>query len=140
VTDPVDRTYDLLQRVGEFLRKVSVDQVEALAAGEARLEIVPKGARITGGAATKAVAPVALPLPAEQVATDLRSLGDRASAARYIDDLKLKKPQLVLLARELNVQISSKTTMPQIRDLIVEQKVGHRLVTDAILGHRADGR
>jgi hypothetical protein len=133
VTDPADRTYDMLQRVGEFLKKLTQQQYEALVAGEARLDVVPKGARITGGTAKKAPAPVALPLPAEQVAADLRSLGDRSAAAQYIDDLKLSRPQLVLLAGQLNVTITSKHNMPKIRDLIVEQKVGSRLATDAIL-------
>ena len=138
MTEPVDRTYDMLQRVGEFLKKLSAAEFEALVTGEARLAVVPKGARITGATAKKTAAPVALPLPAEQVATDLRSLGDRTSAARYLADLKLSRPQLALLAGELNVHITSKTTMTQIRDLIVDQKVGHRLATDAILSRPAD--
>jgi hypothetical protein len=124
----------MLQRVGEFLKKLSKVQYDALVAGEARLDVIPKGARVVGGAAKPAGAPVALPITADQVDADLRSLVDRPSAVRYVADLKLGKPQLVLLAGQLNVKVTSKHTMPQIRDLIVEQKVGHRLATDAILG------
>ncbi|BCB86575.1 hypothetical protein [Phytohabitans suffuscus] len=136
MTEPVDRTYDMLQRIGEFLKKLSQEQYDALVAGEARLEVVLKGARVSGGGAKKAAASVVLPLPADQVAADLRNLDDRQSATRYLEDLKLGKPQLVLLAQELNVKITSRQTMPQIRELIVAQKVGSRLTTDAILGRR----
>ncbi|MFC0526590.1 hypothetical protein [Phytohabitans kaempferiae] len=136
MTEPVDRTYDMLQRVGEFLKKLSQEQYDALVAGEARLEVVLKGARVSGGGVKKAAASAVLPLPADQVAADLRNLDDRQSATRYLDDLKLNKSQLVLLAKELNVKITTKQNMTQIRDLIVAQKVGSRLTTDAILGRR----
>ncbi|MDQ7911004.1 hypothetical protein RB614_41605 [Phytohabitans sp. ZYX-F-186] len=136
MTESVDRTYDMLQRIGEFLKKLSQEQYDALVAGEARLEVVLKGARVSGGGAKKAAPPAALPVSADQVAADLRNLDDRQSATRYLEDLKLGKPQLVLLAHELNVKVTTKQTMAQIRDLIVAQKVGSRLTTDAILGRR----
>ncbi|GAA4243185.1 hypothetical protein [Dactylosporangium darangshiense] len=132
MTVPTDRTYDMLQQIGEFLKKLKKDEYDALLAGNSRLMVVPKGARISGGPARKAE-PVALAINAEQVDADLRSLGDRQSAARYLDDLKLKKAQLLQLAKELNVHVRASNTILQIRDLIVEHKVGHRLAHDAIL-------
>jgi hypothetical protein len=132
VTEPTDRTYDMLQQIGEFLKKLKKEEYDSLLAGDSRLMVVPKGARISGGTARQAE-PVALALDAAQVDADLRSLGDRQSAARYVDDLKLKKAQILQLAKELNVHVRAKDTIPQIRDLIVEQKVGHRLAHDAIL-------
>ncbi|WP_432989887.1 hypothetical protein [Dactylosporangium sp. CA-233914] len=132
MTEPADRTYDMLQQIGEFLKKLKKDEYDALLAGDSRLMVVPKGARISGGTVRK-MEPVALAVNAEQVDADLRSLGDRQSAARYLDDLKLKKAQIQQLAKELNVHVRAKDTIAQIRDLIVEQKVGHRLAHDAIL-------
>jgi hypothetical protein len=140
VTDPADRTYDMLQRVGEFLKKLSKVQYDALVAGEARLEVVPKGARITGGTAAKTAPPVLLPMSAERVGADLKAIGDRPAAVQYIDDLRLKKAQLTLLARDLGVRVTTRHTMTQVRDLIVEHKVGYRLATDAILGQPSTSR
>jgi hypothetical protein len=137
VTGSVDRTYDMLQRIGEFLKKASAEQLDALVAGEARLEIVPKGARVAAATTPK---PVTLTLSADEVAAELRSIGDRAAAARYVTDLKLPKAQLVQLAKELHVAVLSKHTVAQVRDLIVEQTVGHRLTTEAILSRPTDSR
>ncbi|GAA3232786.1 hypothetical protein ACFO1B_21200 [Dactylosporangium siamense] len=132
MTEPTDRTYDMLQQIGEFLKKLKKEEYDSLLAGDSRLMVVPKGARISAGT-TRTAEPVALAVDTAQIDADLRSLGDRQSAARYLDDLKLKKAQILQLAKELNVHVRAKDTISQIRDLIVEQKVGHRLAHDAIL-------
>lgn len=135
MTESVDRTYDLLQRVGEFLKKAKPEQVEALLAGQAELRILLKTERVTRPAAPRAAKPVTLAVSSDQVAADLRTIDDRAAAARYLTDLNLGRPALVQLAKELNVHILSKSTMTQIKDLIVDQKVGHRLTSNAIAGN-----
>jgi len=43
VTEPTDRTYDMLQQIGEFLKKLKKEEYDALVAGESRLMVVPKG-------------------------------------------------------------------------------------------------
>ncbi len=134
MTESTDRTYDMLQRVGEFLKKLTADQYAALVSGDARIDVVPKGARIVGPATKRPAAPVELPLPADRIVADLQAIGDRDAAAGYLDDLRLKRPQIVLLAGQLGIRVTTKNTIPQIRDLIVEDKVGHRLATNAILG------
>lgn len=132
MTTSPDRTADLLVRVAEFLRKLPAEQLDALAAGEARLEVVPKGARVTGAPA-KAKATVELAISVDQVEADLKSLDDRQAATQYLKDLKLKKPQLVELARALNVGGPASANVAAIIGRIVEQKVGYRLDIDAIM-------
>jgi len=119
----------LLQRVSEFLKKLSPEDLQALETGEAKLMVVHK-------TAPRQAVPAPLALDVEQVNMDLKAISDRAMAARYLMDLKLKRPQLVELAKGLDVPIAGKDTMPTIVSKIVEQKVGYRLDTNAILGAR----
>jgi hypothetical protein len=119
----------LLQRVSEFLKKLTPEDIEALETGEAKLSVVHKTPPRRAAAA-----PLALDI--EQVNTDLKAISDRSMAARYLTDLKLKKPQVVELAKGLEVPIASKDSIPTIVAKIVEQKVGYRLDTNAILGAR----
>ncbi|MBB5867579.1 ABC-type uncharacterized transport system auxiliary subunit [Allocatelliglobosispora scoriae] len=136
MTEPVDRTYDMLQRIGEFLKKLTPEKYEALLSGEAKLEVLPKGARITGAAPAKAAAPVELPVPANLIAADLAKFTDRASAVQYLKDLKLSKPQTVLLAKELGVAFKASATAAAVQGLVVDYTVGSRLRSDAILNSR----
>ena len=124
-----DRTADLLIRVAEFLRRLPAEQLDALASGEAKLEVVYKSAR-------PKAAPSKLALNLEQVNLDLKALPDRASATRYLADLGLKKPELVSLATQLEVPVASKDTAAAIVKKIVEQKVGQRLDAEAIFNRR----
>ncbi len=121
----------LLQRVSGLLKKVSSEDLQALETGEAKLMVVHKTAPRRAAAAIKPLA-----LDVEQVNTDLKAISDRAMAARYLMDLTLKRPQLVQLAKGLDVPTAAKDTMPTIISKIVEQKVGYRLDTNAILGAR----
>jgi hypothetical protein len=123
-----DRTADLLIRVAEFLRKLPADQLDALASGEAKLEVVNKSPRATKSAA--------LAVDAARVEADLRALPDRASALQYLKDLKLTKQSAAELARRLNVPVTTKDTGPVVLNKIVEQKVGFRLDSDAIYARR----
>lgn len=123
-----DRTAALLARVAEFLRSLKPDELDALEAGEAKLQVVFKTAR------AKATAP--LTTNANQVNHDLKSLPDRASAMQYLKDLKLSKPQLVELAKQLDVPLAGNDTAAKAIAKIVEQKVGHRLDSEAIYARR----
>jgi hypothetical protein len=123
-----DRTAALLLRVAEFLRSLKPDELDALESGEARLQVAFKTAR--------AKAPTTLAVNAERVELDLKALQDRAAALRYLKDLGLKKPGLVELARRLDVPITGKDTVTTIPTKIVEQKVGHRLDSEAIYARR----
>jgi len=119
----------LLQRVSEFLKKLSPEDLQALETGEARLSVVHK-------TPPKRTAAASLALDVEQVNADLKAINDRGMAARYLTDLKLSKPQTVELAKRLDVPILSKDSAATIVAKIVDQKVGYRLDTNAILGAR----
>jgi hypothetical protein len=128
VNQPEDLAHDVLIRVAEFLRKVPAEQLAELAAGEARLELVPKGGRVPA----KKVASTALPRPAEEIAATLTEIGDRLAARRYLEtDLKLTVPKLQQLAAELGVTVSGRVK-GKLLDGIVEWAVGRRLDSDTI--------
>lgn len=130
----LERTHDVLVKVAEFLRKLPDDQVDALLSGDARLELIPKGYKVAAPAAAKK--PAALDISPEQVNADLKALTDRAAATKYLKDLKLAKPSLVELAKQLDVACASKDSAAVIMERIVEQKVGRRLSSDAIFARK----
>ncbi len=126
MTDSAELTHEVLLRVAEFLRKLPTEQLEDLAAGTARLEVVAKpssGRRLPARAAT---APVELPRPVDEIGAALSALVDRAAAARYLDDLHLSVAQLRSLATGLGIAVASKATKTQTRDTIVQWTVGRR--------------
>lgn len=124
-----DRTADLLVRVAEFIRKATPEQIDALASGEVRLDFVPKGARIAVSTPKPATQ---LNISAEQVELDLKAMQDSSAATRYLTDLKLKKDQLLELAKSLNVTVPKSPTIAKVIGAIVEQKVSYRLDMEAI--------
>ncbi|HKT01305.1 MAG TPA: SAP domain-containing protein [Rugosimonospora sp.] len=122
---PADVAHDVLLRVAEFLRKLPAEQLDALATGEARLEVVARGGRAT--AATGA----ALPRPAQEIVATVAGIGDRAAARRYLEvDLKLTVAKLKQLAADLGITASG--TKPKLLDAIVEWAVGRSLDSEAI--------
>jgi len=69
---------------------------------------------------------VEMPRPIEQIGADLASFTDRASAAAYLDNLKLSVAQLRSLAAGLGIAVSSRATKLQARDTIIQWTVGRR--------------
>lgn len=130
----LERTHDVLVKVAEFLRKLPDDQVTDLLSGEARLELIPKGYKVTAPAAAKK--PATLDVSPEQINADLKALNDRAAATKYLKDLKLAKASLAELAKQLDVAFGAKDTLAIITERIVEQKVGRRLSSDAIFARK----
>lgn len=130
MTQPADLAHDVLIRVAEFIRKLPAEQLADLASGEARLDVVPKGARRAAPAPAKAAA-TALPRPAREIEATMTAIGDRAAVRRYLDvDLKLTVPRLRQLASELGITVTG--TKPKLLDGIVEWAVGRRLDSEAI--------
>jgi len=123
-------THDVLLRVAEFLRRLPSDQLQDLATGNAKLEVVrPTSRRIPSGRrlpTREPVPPADLPRPVNEISAKLSSLVDRASAVRYIDDLHLSSAQLRSLALALGISVPSKATKAQARDTIVQWTVGRR--------------
>lgn len=129
MTGSAELTHDVLVRVAEFLRKLPAEQLEGLAAGTARLEVVPKQPAGKAGPLPKrsATPPAQLPLPAEEIGARLAEHTDRAEATRYLDELNLTVAQLRSLAKALGIAVSSRATKSQTRDTIVQWTVGRRL-------------
>ncbi len=124
MTDSAELTHEVLLRVAEFLRKLPAGQLEDLASGTAKLEVVRPSARKLP--VREKTPPVALPRPVEEISAKLSGLSDRATATRYLDDLALSAAQLRSLALALGIAIPSKATKPQARDTIIQWTVGRR--------------
>lgn len=123
--ESAELTHGVLVRVAEFLRKLPADQLAELASGDARLEVVPKGARIAAAPTRAARAPAELPRPVEEIHQTLRGIGDRTAARRYLTvDLKLTVPQLKALAGALHLAATG--TKAKLVDGIVESVVGRQ--------------
>lgn len=116
----------VLLRVAELLKTLPADQLEDLAAGTAKLEVVPKGGR----PARKA--PAASTVDTAEVRRMLGSFTSIADAARYLDGLGLKLPERKALAADLGVTLVGRATLVSVRDAIVKAYVGDVLNSEAI--------
>jgi hypothetical protein len=121
VTEPAELTYHVLQRVALFVKSLPADQLEDLASGAAKLELVPRGGR--AAPVKRAGAP--LPRPADEILSTVRGTGDRRAARRYLEvDLKLTAAHLRELAKTYGVTVPAKATKPQVLNDLVEWAVG----------------
>jgi hypothetical protein len=131
VTEPSGLSSAVLLRVADFLRDLPSDQLTALARGDLSLAVVAELPPARPSAPVPA-RPMPPPVAAPTVRAALTALTDRASAVRYLDDLRLTTTQLRGLARELGLAVSSSAGKASIRDTIVQWTVGRR-VDSAIL-------
>ena len=130
MTQPADLAHDVLVLFAKFLAKLSAEQMTDLVSGDAKLEVVPKGGR-SAPARTPRATGASLPRPASDIAATLTSIGDRASARRYLEvDLKLTVAQLKHLASELGITVNG--LKPKLLDGIVEWAVGRGLDFDVL--------
>jgi hypothetical protein len=118
----------VLLRVAEFLKTLPADQLDDLANGVAKLEVVPKGGRVAKTAAAKAPSTVDV----DEVRRLLGTFTSVADATRYLDGLKLGVPALKSLAAELRVTLPAKALKNDVRDAIVRAYVGDVLNSEAI--------
>jgi hypothetical protein len=127
VSESAELTHEVLLRVAEFLRKLPTKQLQDIAAGTAKLDVVRPTARKLP--TRERVAPAQLPRPVDEIGSKLAGLTDRAAAARYLDDLSLTVAQLRSLALALGIAVASRATKAQTRDTIVQWTVGRRIDT-----------
>jgi hypothetical protein len=105
----------VLRLLTDILKKLKADQVDQLVEGKAELTFVPPGAVVM------------FPGPdASEVRTRLASSASRQDATQYLASLKLKKADLVSLAKQLDIAIVGRDTMSVIQRKIVEGTVGAR--------------
>jgi len=131
----LDLVHSLLVHVADFLKKLPTDQVHDLLSGEARLAVIPKGARIGAGATSRTSRATASAVDSAQVAADLSRINDRTAATQYVTDLKLTVAQLKQLCKELDIPVSSKATKGEYVSTIVGLLVGRRADSDALQRH-----
>jgi hypothetical protein len=128
VSDTAELAHAVLLRVAEFVKKLPTDQLEDLARGEAKLEVVPKGGR---PAARSRATAVSLPRPADEIVKTIREIDDRVAARRYLEtDLKLTVPMLKQFASEVGITVSG--NKGPILTGIVEWAVGRGVDADVI--------
>ena len=131
MTDPsAELTHAVLMKVGEFIRKLPADQLEELASGEAKLELVPKGGRTTTSRRT--TTPKPLTVSVDEVRDQLQASRSPEASIGYLDGLRYTTDQLRTLATELGIPLPSKITKAKIVETIVEWKVSRRLDSEAI--------
>ena len=111
----------LLRDVATTINRLSSEQFEQMAAGDARLAFVPPGGRVI------VAGPDAGPIQAKLAATE-----SRRAAVAYLDGLGLKKDELLSLARQLSVAVLSKDAKPTLVQKIVDATAGAREDTTAI--------
>jgi hypothetical protein len=105
----------VLRLLTDIVKKLKADQLDQLVEGKAELTFVPPGAAVV------------FPGPdAGEVLARLANAASRQEAAQYLAGLKLKKADLVSLAKQLDIAVVSKDTMAVIQRKIVEGTAGVR--------------
>jgi hypothetical protein len=105
----------MLRVLTDIVKKLKADQVDQLVEGKASLTFLPPGASVT------------FPTPdAGEVRARLAAARSRQEASNYLDSLKLKKADLVSLAKQLDIAVLSKDAVDVVRRKIIEGTVGAR--------------
>lgn len=126
MSDVVEVSVALLRRFADFTKKLTPEQLGALAAGELKFDLI----EVKKPAKQKAL----VDIDPSTVSAHLQTVSSRAEAARYIDGLKLTALQQKQLAGTLGVSLTGATRREQVRDRIVEHTVGYRLNSQTIRG------
>lgn len=114
-------TVAVLRLLTDVVKKLKADQVDQIVEGKATLAFVPPGATVV------------FPGPdADEVRARLASIASRDEATRYLAGLKLRKAELVSLAKQLDIAVTSRDTMAVLQRNIVEGTVGARTDHSAI--------
>jgi hypothetical protein len=113
--DNHDFSVAVLRQLTDVIKKLKADQVEQLAEGKASLTFLPPGASV-----------VFMGPDADEVRARLAAAQSRREAADYLAGLKLKKPELVSLAKQLDIAVVSKDTVPAVHRKIIDGTAGVR--------------
>ncbi|MFB9235428.1 hypothetical protein ACFFWC_07725 [Plantactinospora siamensis] len=111
----------LLRDIATTINKLSPEQFDQMAAGDARLAFVPPGGKVV------VAGPDVGPIRAKLSATE-----SRQAAVAYLDSLGLKNDELRSLAKQLSVAVLSKDPKPTLVQKIVDATAGAREDTAAI--------
>lgn len=122
MSDVVEVSTALLKRYMEFTRKLTPEQLTAIASGELKFSL--ESTKKAGGPSAAVDAAV--------VSADLAGIGSREEAVQYLDALKLSADGQKQLAKDLGVSIVGASSKAKVRDRIVEHSVGYRLNSESI--------
>ncbi|HZO67779.1 MAG TPA: Rho termination factor N-terminal domain-containing protein [Kribbellaceae bacterium] len=130
-------TLAVLQRISEFLADLPEEHLMDIADGKARLTFIPAGATEPRQPAVKTAAPrrasrTAAPTVDMSEARDtLAAMNNRDEGRTFLDGFR-QKPELVDLAKLLDIGNLSRYKKPELIDIIVERTIGSRLNSAAI--------
>lgn len=130
MTDTAELTHAVLMKVADFIKRLPTDQLADLAAGEAKLELVPKGGRAAPRSRASAQSKPAV--STDQVRADLNAINDRSAALQYLTDLKLTNAAYVALAGELQIAVGKKDTKDVLLQKLAQWTVGRRVSSDVV--------
>ncbi|PYV15628.1 MAG: hypothetical protein DMG21_14400 [Acidobacteria bacterium] len=123
----------LLRNLALCIESSSTEDIDALLAGERRLQIGPFAPGQTQPAKPKPRAPI----PTRDwlaIEEKLKTLRSREEGQKLIEELALKRTELEHLARVINLPVSREDNVERLRQKIIESSIGSRLVSHAIRG------
>jgi hypothetical protein len=122
MSDVVEVSAALLKRYMEFTRRLTPEQLAAIAAGELKFSLEP----------TRKAAGGANAVDTTVISAELAAMTSREAAVRYLDALKLPAAAQKQLAKDLGASIVGASSKVQVRDRIVEHCVGYKLNSKSI--------
>ena len=123
MSDVVEVSTALLKRYMEFTKKLTPEQLAAIAAGELKFSLEP----------SKKAGTAAASIDTTVISAELATMTNRETAVRYIDGLKLSAVAQKQLAKDLGASIVGASAKDKVRDRIVEHCVGYRLDSQSIV-------
>lgn len=113
--DNYEFSLTLLRRLLDQLKKLTAEQIDQLVKGTAQLTFVPPGATV-----------VKTGPDVEEVRKQLSAARSRREAIEYLVRQKLRKADLLSLARQLEVAVNTKDKVDVLRSRIAESTAGVR--------------
>ncbi|WP_159052645.1 hypothetical protein [Streptomyces bungoensis] len=120
---------EVLKQVAALLRRLTPEEIEKLANGQAKLVCEPLAKR----ASAKKSAVRELP-HVEEIKAALTGMDSREAGYSYLGELGLNKEELRRLASNLDLPMPRSDTADRVKDRIIEATIGYRLRSEAIRG------
>ena len=120
----------LLKRVIDAVERLADEDIEAVLAGDARLEL-----SVNRKAKKEKAEGVRLdPAEVQEITQQLQQMSDRDSGFALLREKCAKKPQLIAIAEELDIPFQKKEAVERLQEKIIESTIGYRLRSRAIQG------
>lgn len=126
-----NKLHVLLDRLASAARTLTEEEIEAVVSGRARIRIrieSPRAAVQSREGERGLDSGQAL----QSAANRLRSMASRDEGMEYLKANFLKRPDLLRLARVLDISISSRDPRSRVEERIIDATIGFRLRSEAI--------